>query len=117
MGSSLFDMGDKPGLGQAVKLANQLMLAANMQGVHEGMKLASRYGLTEEQVREVVSTGVGGSFMLQNWERQKWEYTEGNAFEIVYKDLRSILNAAAEDRIPLPITALGFNRMKDIWGK
>lgn len=117
LGKNLFDMGDQPGLGQAVKLANQLMLAVNQQGVFEGLKLASAYGLSEQQVIEVVSTGVGSSFMLQNWDRQKWEYTEGNAFEIVYKDLRSILAASLEERIPLPVTALTANRFKDVWGK
>jgi len=117
MGKNLFDMGEEPGLGQAVKLANQLMLAVNQQGVIEGLKLAQAYGVSEQQVVQVVSTGVGASRMLQDWERQKWEYTEGNAFEIVYKDLRSILAAALEERIPLPVTALAANRIKDVWGK
>lgn len=117
MGRNLFDMGSEAGLGQAVKLANQLMLAVNQQGVIEGLKLAAAFGVSEEQVVEVVSTGVGASRMLQDWERQKWEYTQGNAFEIVYKDLRSILAAALEERIPLPVTALAANRIKDVWGK
>ncbi len=117
MGSNIFDMGDRAGLGQAVKLAHQVMMAANIHGVVEGMKLATHYGLEEGRVGEVVATGVGASFVVENWERIKRDYTEGNAYEIVYKDLRSIMNAAAEERIPLPITALGFNRMGDIWGK
>lgn len=117
IGKNLFDIGAEAGLGQAVKLANQLMLAVNQQGVIEGLKLAAAYGVSERQVVEVVSTGVGASRMLQDWERQKWEYTEGNAFEIVYKDLRSILAAGLEERIPLPVTALAANRIKDVWGK
>ena len=87
--ANLFDMGETPGLGQAGKLAHQV----------------------------VVATGVGARFVVQNWERIRRDYTEGNAYEIVCKDLRSILNAAAEERVAVPITALGFNNKADTWDR
>lgn len=118
LGSNIFHVGERAGDGQALKLANQLLLAVNMLGVFEGLKLAASYGLTPEQVLPVVGVSTGMSWVSEHWEtvRGWWEgHPSGGALDIVYKDLRSLLGDAAERQAGYPVTALAFNLLRDVW--
>jgi 3-hydroxyisobutyrate dehydrogenase len=118
MGRSLFVIGDQPGMGQAVKLANQLMLAVGMVAVQEGLRLAGEHGLRAEDVLPVIERSTGASWAAANWETVLgwWRDAEpGGPLAIVVKDLRSLLDDAAERRLPLPVGALAFQRLYDVW--
>jgi len=118
MGSRIFHVGERPGDGQALKLANQLMLAVNMLGTFEGVKLARSYGLAPEQVLPVIGVSTGMSWVSQNWEtvRAWWEgHPSGGALDIIYKDLRSLLADAGERQASYPVTALAFNLLREVW--
>lgn len=118
LGSRIFHVGERPGDGQAVKLANQLMLAVNMLGVFEGVKLAASYGLDAAQVLPVVEAGTGMSWVGSNWEvvRGWWEgHPSGGALDVIYKDLRSLLGDAAERQLSYPVAALAFNLLREVW--
>ena len=116
MGSNVFHVGERPGDGQALKLANQLMLAVNMHGVFEGLKLASSYGLLPEQVLPAIGESTGMSWVSENWEAvwAWWEgHPSGGALDIIYKDLRSLLGDAADRRISFPVAALAFQLLRE----
>ena len=118
MGRSIFHAGERPGDGQAVKLANQLMLAVNMLGVFEGLKLAGSYGLDPERVLPVIAESTGTSWVGENWEavRGWWEgHPSGGALDIIYKDLRSLLGDAADRQLSYPIAALAFQLLREVW--
>ncbi|HEX6548369.1 MAG TPA: NAD(P)-dependent oxidoreductase [Candidatus Dormibacteraeota bacterium] len=117
-GPNLFHVGERPGDAQAVKLANQMMLAVNMLGVHEALRLAASYGMPPERVLPVVAKGTGASWVGENWEtvRGWWEgHPSGGALDIIYKDLRTILGDAAERQLSYPVAALAFNLLREVW--
>jgi 3-hydroxyisobutyrate dehydrogenase-like beta-hydroxyacid dehydrogenase len=111
-------VGAAAGQGQAVKLANQVMMAAAMAGTVEGLQLAERYGVDEATVRDVVGRGTGASWVLEHWDwmRRLWEdYEPGNALDVLYKDMRALLDVSAADWSPLPVTAASFHRLLEFW--
>jgi 3-hydroxyisobutyrate dehydrogenase-like beta-hydroxyacid dehydrogenase len=117
-GSNVFEVGREPGQGQAVKLANQVMMGVAMAGTFEGLALAADYGLERERVLEVVAAGTGSSWVLTQWDwmRSLWErYEPGNALDLLDKDLRALLDEASARRIPLPVTKAAFERLLDEW--
>ena len=118
MGSNVFHVGERPGDGQALKLANQLMLAVNMHGVFEALKLADSYGLLPEQVLPIIGESTGMSWVSENWEavRGWWEgHPSGGALDIIDKDLRSLLGDAADRRFSFPVAALAFQLLREVW--
>jgi len=117
-GKTIFEVGAHPGLAQAVKLANQLMLCVAMLGTQEGLRLARSYGLQPEQVLPIVNASTGDSWVAEHWEtvRGWWEgLPEGGGLDIIYKDLRSLLGDAAERKLPLPVAAIAFNQLREAW--
>jgi 3-hydroxyisobutyrate dehydrogenase-like beta-hydroxyacid dehydrogenase len=120
MGRVTFTIGERPGmvLGQAVKLANQLMLAVGMLAAQEGLRLAEAYGLEANDVLPVIEQSTGASWAAANWETVPgwWRaYEPGGALDIIAKDLRSLLDGAADRRLPLPVASLAFQRLHDVW--
>lgn len=118
MSSNVFHVGERPGAGQAVKLANQLMLAVNMTGVLEAMRLAGSYGLLPEQVLPVIGESTGMSWVSENWEavRSWWEgHPSGGALDIIHKDLNSLLADAGDRQLSLPAATLAFQLLRKAW--
>jgi 3-hydroxyisobutyrate dehydrogenase len=116
MSQRIFEVGDRPGRAQAVKLANQLMLAVAMLGTYEGLKLAHSHGLEAAEVIPIINASTGDSWVAENWEtvRSWWEgLPEGSSLDIIYKDLRSLLGDAAEQKLSLPVTAAAFNALRE----
>lgn len=118
LGTSIFVVGDQPGTGQAVKLANQLMLAVNMLGVFEGTRLAREHGMESYRVLPVIAASTGDSWVAEHWETVLgwWrDYQPGGPLDIIYKDLRSLLGDAAQRQVSLPVTALAFHLLHEVW--
>ncbi|MGH7912614.1 MAG: NAD(P)-dependent oxidoreductase [Candidatus Dormibacteraceae bacterium] len=120
VGKNLFSVGARPGMAQAAKLANQLMLAVDMLGIAEGLQLASRHDVDEKQLMELLSVSTGGSWAVRNWQdvRDFWRSAEpGGTLEIILKDLRSIFREADRQRLSLPVTAVANQRIRHTWGE
>jgi 3-hydroxyisobutyrate dehydrogenase len=118
MCTRIFEVGDRPGRAQAVKLANQLMLAVAMLGTYEGLKLARSHGVEGAEVIPIIKASTGSSWVAENWEtvRSWWEgLPEGSSLDIIYKDLRSLLGDAADQKLSLPVTAAAFNALREVW--
>ncbi len=114
LGGSIFVLGSEPGLGQAAKVANQVMMGAALAGTMEGLGLARAYGLEDDAVIDAVLAGTGASWVLDHWPwmRSLWEqYEPGNALDILLKDLRATAEAGERQGVPLPSTALALERL------
>jgi 3-hydroxyisobutyrate dehydrogenase-like beta-hydroxyacid dehydrogenase len=114
LGSSVFVLGDEPGLGQAAKVANQVMMGAALAGTMEGLALARSYGLEDGPAIDAVLAGTGASWVLDHWDwmRSLWEeYEPGNALDILIKDLRATAEAGERRGVPLPSTALALQSL------
>lgn len=118
MAGSVFHVGENPGDGQAMKLANQLSLCVSMQGAYEALKLAASYGLPPSQVLPVLGVSTGMSWVTEHWDTVLgwWEGNPGGgALDIVYKDVRSLLRDAADRQQSYPVTAVAFNLLRERW--
>jgi 3-hydroxyisobutyrate dehydrogenase-like beta-hydroxyacid dehydrogenase len=94
------------------------MLAVNMLGVFEALKLVNSYGLSAEQALPVIGESTGMSWVGENWEavRGWWEGNpSGGALDIINKDLRSLLDDAADRQISYPVAALAFQLLREVW--
>jgi len=65
MGKTVIHQGG-PGAGQHTKMANQILVAANMIGVCEALLYSYRAGLNLEVVLQSVAPGAAGSWSLSN---------------------------------------------------
>ncbi|MHB1469462.1 MAG: NAD(P)-dependent oxidoreductase, partial [Solirubrobacteraceae bacterium] len=118
LGSNAVRVGLEPGHGQAVKLANQAMMAAAMAGTLEGLEIARRYGVDEETALSALAHGTGGGWVVANWDwmRELWErYEPGNALDVLYKDMRALLEVAGGDWMSLPVASASFQRLLAHW--
>ncbi|KRB36639.1 NAD(P)-dependent oxidoreductase [Microbacterium sp. Root180] len=111
-------VGDTPGTGQATKLAVQLSFGIHMMAVFEALQVVKSHGVDEGQLMEILSHSVGGSWTTKNWSRVKpwWEtYVPGEDLDILLKDLRSTMTEADQDVVPVPVSALTFQLLRDVW--
>jgi 3-hydroxyisobutyrate dehydrogenase len=118
LGSTVRWLGERPGLGQAAKLANQLMMTVALAGTLEGIALAEHYGLERAQVLEVVGAGTGSSWVLQHWDwmRSLWEgYEPGNALDVLLKDIRTLFRETEVQELAAPVAEAAFQRLLAYW--
>lgn len=100
------------GAGQAVKMCNQMMVAANMAVAAEAMVLAERLGIEPRIVHEVVTSSSGGSWALQNYcpvpglspnAASNNGFKPGFTTALMLKDLKIFQEAARAAGVPSPV--------------
>ena len=107
MGKSITLMGPS-GMGQTTKLVNQILVAGTASAVAEALVFAAAQGADLLKTIEAVSGGAAGSWQLANLGPRmvKGDFAPGFMVKLQQKDLRLILEAAQEQRVPLPVTGL-----------
>ena len=120
LGTNVYVCGEQTGMAQAVKLANQLMLATSLLGTLEGLSVAAASGLTPDQVLPVIATSTGSSWPAQNWERVV-EMWQGDPLDgpigIILKDLRSIAREEQVKALDLPAARFALESLTDAWDR
>jgi 2-hydroxy-3-oxopropionate reductase len=96
------------GMGQTVKLCNQVVCGLNILAAAEGLCLAAKAGVDPRIVLSVITQGAAGSWMLENLgpKMAAGDFAPGFTVKWQIKDLRLALEAAAQLDLPLPGTAL-----------
>lgn len=99
-----------PGSGQHAKMVNQILIAANMMGVCEGLLYAEAAGLEPLKVIESVASGAAGSWSISNLGPRivRGDFEPGFYVEHFLKDLGIALDEAARMNLSMP--ALGLAR-------
>src|SRR5437762_5992833 len=107
MGSSVTLTGPV-GAGNVTKLANQIMVAANIAAMGEALTLATRAGLDPEVVFNAVKGGLAGSTVLNAKAPMAIgrNFKPGFRIRLHQKDLRNALLAGESLKVPLPLTSL-----------
>ena len=95
------------GDGQTTKVANQIIVALNIQAVAEALLFAARAGADPAKVRQALMGGFAGSKVLEiHGERMiKRTFDPGFRIELHQKDLNLALQGARALNIALPNTA------------
>jgi 3-hydroxyisobutyrate dehydrogenase len=113
MGARILHCGG-PGLGQAAKLCNNLMLGVTMIATAEAFALASRVGLSASALFEVAAASSGQSWSLTSYcpvpgpvpaSPANRDYAPGFAAPLMLKDLRLAETAGAKAGAVTPLCA------------
>lgn len=118
MGSRVYRLGERAGMSQAVKLANQVMMAVAIAGTHEGLALVRDYGVGEPAAIEAIAAGTGSSWPLTHWDwmRSLWErYEPQNALDILDKDLHATVEFTRRRGLQMPVTEATFQMLDEMW--
>jgi 2-hydroxy-3-oxopropionate reductase len=95
------------GSGQLAKLANQTIVAVTIGAVAEALLLAAAGGADPAKVREALGGGFADSTILKQHGQRMIErrWMPGGALKTQVKDLRTILDVAAELQLNLPLVS------------
>jgi 3-hydroxyisobutyrate dehydrogenase-like beta-hydroxyacid dehydrogenase len=96
------------GMGQIVKLVNNICATVNAWVLAEALNWGIRNGATEEMLIEHIKIGSGNSFSAQNWQwlKSMWTDPPPPTYYVGAKDLGHVLDIGVELRQPTPLTAL-----------
>jgi 2-hydroxy-3-oxopropionate reductase len=106
MGKNITLVGEV-GAGQVCKVANQIIVALNIEAVAEALLLASKAGVDPGKVREALMGGFAASRVLEvHGDRMvKRTFDPGFRIELHQKDLNLALSSARALKMSLPNTA------------
>ena len=108
MGKNITHIGSENGTGQTCKVANQIIVALNIQAVAEALVFASRAGADPAKVRGALMGGFASSRILEvHAERMlNGTFNPGFRIRLHQKDLNLALSSAKDLGLSLPNTAI-----------
>ena len=107
MGTAFYRCGHA-GMGTRMKIVNNFMLLVTAQVVSESLVLGSKLGLKPEIIKEVTAgtTATNGQLQIAFANKVlKGDIEPGFTLDLTFKDLTLAMNAAAQQRIGLPVGA------------
>lgn len=107
MGKNITHVGEN-GAGQTCKVANQIIVALNIQAVSEALLFASKAGADPQKVRDALMGGFASSKILEVHGQRMLDRTFDPGFRIRLhqKDLNLALSSARAIQMTLPNTAI-----------
>jgi len=97
------------GMGETVKLVNQIIISVVMLANIEGLVFAKKSGADIDVVRRVIASATGSNYLLDKWLPNTWfkgNHEGGFALDLLRKDLNAALDAAKQMRVPMIAAAL-----------
>lgn len=113
LGKNITLIGDRNGAGQTCKIANQIIVALNIEAVAEALVFASKAGCDPAKVRAALMGGFASSRVLEvHGERMiNRAFAPGFRIRLHQKDLNLALDSARALGVALPSTALAQQLM------
>jgi 3-hydroxyisobutyrate dehydrogenase-like beta-hydroxyacid dehydrogenase len=99
------------GLGETVKLVNQLIISNVMIANVEALTFAKQAGADIDAVRKVLSTATASNYLMEQWLPKTWfagSFEGGFALDLLRKDLAAALDAARTMKMPMPASAFAY---------
>ena len=99
------------GLGETVKLVNQIIIGSVMVANAEALSFAKAAGADIDAVRTVLATATASNYVLEQWLPKTWfagTFQGGFALDLLRKDLAAALAAAQSMKMPMPSAALAY---------
>jgi 2-hydroxy-3-oxopropionate reductase len=108
MGKNITHVGNENGAGQTCKVANQIIVALNIQACAEALVFAAKAGADPAKVRTALMGGFASSRILEvHAERMlNGTFNPGFRIRLHQKDLNLALSTAKELNLSLPNTAI-----------
>ena len=107
MGKNITHVGPN-GMGQTVKLMNQILVVGNLSAVAEALIFGQKAGVDLEKAIAAVKDGAAGSWQLENLGPRilKRDFRPGFMVDLIQKDLNLVMETARASKTPLPVTSL-----------
>lgn len=99
------------GMGETVKLVNQLIIASVMVANAEALTFAEKAGADLASVRKVLATATASNYILDQWLPKTWfagTFDGGFALDLLRKDVAAALDAARAMGHAMPQSALAY---------
>jgi 2-hydroxy-3-oxopropionate reductase len=95
------------GAGNVTKLANQIVVGANIHALAEALVLATKAGVNPETVFDAIKGGLAGSNVMNAKGPMMFErnFDPGFRIELHYKDINNAVQTANALDLPLQVTA------------
>lgn len=118
MGENITLVGGNNGAGQTCKIANQIIVALNIEAVSEALVFAAKAGCDPAVVRKALMGGLASSRILEVHGERMLErsFDPGFRIELHQKDLKLALNSAQSLGMSLPNTASAHELMNSCAG-
>lgn len=112
MAETVFELGDQPGPGSAMKAINQLLAGVHIAAMAEAVTFGMTQGVDPAQTVEVISQCAGTSWMFENRGPHivNGDYTPHSSVNIWPKDLGIVLDIAREAKFAAPLTAAAMQQ-------
>ncbi len=111
MGKTIYHVGDV-GMGETVKMVNQMLVGINLAGIVEALVLGTKLGVEPEVLYKIIRASSGNSFMLDSRVPNfilTGNFTQpGFAVDLLRKDLGLSLESAKVNKVPLYMTAQAY---------
>ena len=106
MGKNIIHVGGN-GMGQTMKMMNQILVASNLNAVVEALVFAQKAGVDLEKANDAVKGGAAGSWQLTNLAPRITvrDFKPGFMIDLMQKELNLVMEAAEAKRTPLPVTS------------
>jgi 3-hydroxyisobutyrate dehydrogenase len=102
--------GETPGMGQAIKHCNQLLICTTHAAVMEIIALAKKSGLDPRIVCEVIASGIGGSDYFRLLSASLLENTPApGGMGQLFKDISLVVNDGRRVELPLLVATAAFH--------
>ncbi|HEX3973026.1 MAG TPA: NAD(P)-dependent oxidoreductase [Stellaceae bacterium] len=112
--SKVFHVGERPGMGQAMKLCNNVLSATSMAVTAEAMVMGVKAGLDPALMLEVINSGTGRNTATETKfpnEVITRRFTQGFYTGLMYKDVRLCLEEAEALQVPMWVG----NAVRTMW--
>ncbi len=112
MAETVFELGDEPGAGSAMKAVNQMLVGTHIAAMAEALTFGMTQGVAPEKFVEVISRCAGTSWALENRAPHivDGNYTPLSAVDIWLKDLGIVLEIARGAKFGAPLTAAALQQ-------
>ncbi|MHB8462983.1 MAG: NAD(P)-dependent oxidoreductase [Vulcanimicrobiaceae bacterium] len=99
------------GMGETVKLVNQIIIANVMVANAEALTFASVMGADRDAVRKVLAGATGNNYLLEQWLPKTWfagTFEGGFAMDLLRKDVAAALDTARTMKLAMPASAFAY---------
>jgi len=105
----IIHVGETPGMGQAVKHCNQLMVGINLAATMETLTMAKRGGLDPRIVCEVIGKGIVGSDFFRIISSSVLDLkSSGGGLGQMCKDMDIVINTSKRLKLPLLVATSAY---------
>jgi putative dehydrogenase len=110
----VFNLGDKAGMGSAMKAVNQMLAGTHIAAMAEAITFGITQGISPETFLKVIPDCAGTSWMLENRAPHvvDGDYAPRSAVDIWPKDLGIVLDAAGSAGFDAPLTTAALRQFQ-----